>query len=298
MRNFLFSILIILLTSACKTISPSKSFEKTLFIAYDHTLENLFSGNIEGPAVDKFGKLFVVNYREDGTIGWVKEDGSCELFLQLPEKSIGNSIQFNEDGNMLVADFTGHNILLVDVLTKKVSVLCHSDTFNQPNDICINQKQQIFASDPNWKEGTGRIWRIEEDGKPVLLKENMGTTNGICLSPNQKILYVNESLQRKVWAFDVDAKGDITNQRLFTEFADFGLDGMKCDIEGNLYITRYGKGAIAVFSPKGKQIQEVMLKGKNVSNLTFGTKDYKTCFVTLQDRKGIEKFRTDIPGRF
>jgi sugar lactone lactonase YvrE len=47
----------------------------------------------------------------------------------------------------------------------------------------------------------------------------------------------------------------------------------------------------------GRQIQEVTLKGKDVSNITFGGKDFKTCFVTLQDRKGMEKFRTDIAGR-
>jgi sugar lactone lactonase YvrE len=75
------------------------------------------------------------------------------------------------------------------------------------------------------------------------------------------------------------------------------MDGMKCDAKGNVYITRYGKGAIAIFSPEGKFIREVMLKGKNVSNITFGGQDFKTCFVTLQDRKGMEKFRTDTNGR-
>ena len=290
-------VFFVLLLTGCKTVSSSKSFQKSLFQAQDHTQENLFSGNIEGPAIDKEGRLYVVNYLKDGTIGYVKEDGSCELFVTLPEKSTGNSIQFNKDGNMLVADFTGHNILLVQTAGKQVSVYAHSDAFNQPNDICINRNGQLFASDPNWKEQSGKLWRIDTDGKPVLLKDKMGTTNGICLSPDEKILYVNESAQRRVLAFDVDATGNISNERLFTSFTDFGLDGMKCDKEGNLYITRYGKGAVAVFSPSGKQIQEVMLKGKNVSNLTFGSKDFRTCFVTLQDRRAIEKFRTDIPGK-
>ena len=118
--------------------------------------------------------------------------------------------------------------------------------FNQPNDICINKKDQIFASDPNWKESTGKLWRIDKGGKAVLLTDQMGTTNGIALSPKENILYVNESVQRKIWTFDVDAKGNISNKRLFAEFPDFGFDGMKCDAEGNLYVTRYGKGAIAV----------------------------------------------------
>ena len=125
----------------------------------------------------------------------------------------------------------------------------------------------------------------------------MGTSIGICLCPDEKILYVNVSVQKNIWAFDVDADGNISNQRLFTSFTDFGMDGMKCDTKGNLYVTRHGKGTVAIFSPDAKLLREVTLKGKKVSNITFGETDFKTCFVTLQDRKCMEKFRTDTKGR-
>ena len=290
-------ILAIAIVSCTNKMSPSKSFNRSLFVAQDHTAENLFSTNIEGPAVDKDGKLFVVNYQKDGTIGLVNPDGTVELFVTLPEGSIGNSIQFNAAGNMLVADFPKHNVLEVDTKTKAVSVYCHDDRFNQPNDICISKKGIVFASDPDWKNQKGQLWKIGLDKKAVLLKSDMGTTNGICLSPDEKTLYVNESVQKNIWAFDIDTDGNISNQRLFTSFTDHGMDGMKCDTKGNLYITRYGKGTIAIFSPAAKLLKEVELKGKNVSNITFGGKDFKTCFVTLQDRKCMEKFRTDTPGR-
>ncbi len=243
------------------------------------------------------GELFVVNYQKDGTIGQVKDDGTVELYANLPEGSTGNSIQFNSEGNMFIADFTGHNILQLDTKNRSVSVYCHEEKFNQPNDICLNKMGIIFASDPDWKNGRGQIWKIGTDKKAVLLKGDMGTTNGICLSPDERILYVNESVQRNIWAFDVDSSGNLSNQRLFTRFEDHGLDGMKCDSAGNLYVTRYGKGTIAIFSPDGKLQREVVLKGKDVSNLVFGGPDYRTCFVTLQDRKGMEKFRTEIPGK-
>jgi len=279
-----------------RKLSPDQQFTKSMFQASDYTDMGVFSVNIEGPAVDKQGRLFVVNYNKDGTIGVVSPTGQVELFVTLPGKSIGNSLQFNAKGNMLVADFTGHNILEVNTQTKAVTEYCHDDRFNQPNDICTNSKGVLFASDPNWKKQTGQIWRIGLDGKAVLLMENMGTTNGICLSPDEKTLYVNESVQRRVWAFDVDSNGDLSGQRLFWSVNDFGFDGMKCDKKGNLYICRHGKGTIAILDPAGKQIQEVSLKGKDVSNITFGGKDYRTCFVTLQDRKGMEKFRTDVEG--
>jgi gluconolactonase len=267
------------------------------FQVEDFTAENLFSTNIEGPCFDDDGNLYVVNFQKDGTIGKVKPDGTVELFITLPEGSIANSIKFDSKGNMYLADFAAHNVLKVNMKSKKISVYVHSDKFNQPNDLCINSKDQLFASDPNWKANTGQIWRIDKGGKAVLLDANMGTTNGIELSPDEKILYVNESVQRKIWAFDVDKKGNISNKRLFAEFPDFGFDGMKCDKNGNLYVTRYGKGVIAVMSPKGELIREVQLKGKNCSNLVFGGLNGKLVYVTLQDRKGIEMFRNDVAGK-
>lgn len=288
-----FALLIVLVVSSLAQGQDASG----LFTAEDFTKENLFTNNIEGPAFDKAGNLYVVNFRNDGTVGLVRPNGEVELFLTLPKGSTANAIQFDSKGLMYLADFTGHNILKVDMKTKNTSIYVHNDAFNQPNDICINKSDQIFASDPNWKERTGKLWRIDQGGKAVLLNDQMGTTNGIALSPDEKTLYVNESVQRKIWAFDVDRKGNISNKKLFAEFTDFGFDGMKCDAKGNLYVTRHGKGAIAVLSPDGKLIREVLLKGKSCSNLVFGPPNGKTVYVTLQDRKGMERFTNDIAGK-
>jgi gluconolactonase len=290
MRKMFFLLALLLLVS-------SQGVCQQLFVASDHTAENLFTGGIEGPAFDKKGNLYVVNFEKEGTIGVVNPDGDAQLFITLPEGSIANGIKFDSKGNMYLADYTGHNILKVDMKSKAVSTYVHNDRFNQPNDIIINKKDQLFASDPNWKAGTGQLWRIDAGGKAVLLPGDMGTTNGIALSPDEKTLYVNESVQRKIWAFDVDAAGDISDKRLFAEFPDFGFDGMACDNKGNLYVTRHGKGTVAILSPEGKVIREVLLKGKKPSNLVFGGKKGKTVYVTMQDRKGIEKFHTENAGK-
>jgi gluconolactonase len=278
------SLLVIFITTRNKT-----------YKAKDFTAENLFSENIEGPNY-RNGILYVVNFERDGTIGMVDEDGNASLFLNLPEGSTANAIQFNSKGEMLLADFTGHNVLKVNMTTKEVSVLVHDTLFNQPNDLCINKRDQIFASDPNWKEGTGQIWRIEPDGQKTLVADSMGTTNGITLSPDEKILYVNESKQRKIWKFDVDKSGNLSNKVLFKEFPDHGFDGMKCDAEGNLYACRYGKGTIVILSPTGEELREVKMKGFKTSNIAFGGEDGKTCYITLQDRKCVEVFRSSRVG--
>jgi gluconolactonase len=280
----------------CTLLVACRSEREKLLVAEDFTDENLFSQNIEGPAFDTLGNLYVVNLQKDGTIGKAGADGKFQIFVTLPEGSIANSIQFNSRGEMFLADFSGHNILKVDMTTRVITVFAHDTAFNQPNDICINARDQIFASDPNWSAGTGQVWRIDPDGRVKLLIDSMGTTNGITLSPDQKKLYVNESAQKNVWIFDVSENGDITNKRLLIKFDDYGMDGMKCDEAGNLYITRYDKGVIAVVSPEGNLLREVTLKGKKCSNLVFGGAYNKTVYVTLQDRKGMEKFENDIAG--
>ncbi|HLT50458.1 MAG TPA: SMP-30/gluconolactonase/LRE family protein, partial [Arenibacter sp.] len=77
---------------------------------------------------------------------------------------------------------------------------------------------------------------------------------------------------------------------------DYGMDGMRCDIKGNLYITRYDKGTVVVVSPGGKIINEIQLKGKKPSNIAFGGKDGKTCYVTMADRGCIETFQAEYQG--
>ena len=269
--------------------------DNQLYQPFDLTGEKLFSENIEGP-VWKDSCWYVVNFGRDGTVGTVNISGRAALFVELPAGSNANSILFNPAGEMFLADWPMNQILKVDPVTRAVSVFVHDSLFHQPNDFTINRQGRIFASDPDWKNGSGRIWRIEPDGSRIILKDEMGTTNGITLSPSEEILYVNESLQRRILAFDIDAAGNLKGERVFAAFDDFGLDGMKCDREGNLYVTRHGKGTVVVFDPSGKIIREITLKGKKPSNLAFGGKDGRTCIVTLQDRGSVEAFRTEIPG--
>jgi sugar lactone lactonase YvrE len=258
---------------------------------------NSFTNGVEGPAVDKEGNLYAVNFNRQGTIGKVTPAGEACVFIELPEGSIGNGIRFNRKGEMFIADYTKHNVLKADMLTKQITVFANEPTMAQPNDIAIDKRGCLFASDPDWKGEKGSIWRIGKNGKVNLLEANMGTTNGIEVSPDNKRLYVNESLQRKVWVYDLNKKGKVSNKRLLIEFPDFGMDGMRCDTKGNLYIARYGKGVVAVVSPDGKLLQEVSLIGKKPTNVAFGGADGRTVYVTLQDQGNIESFRSDTAGR-
>lgn len=263
----------------------------------DFSPEHEFTQNCEGPSVDAEGTVYAVNYIMDGTIAQIPRRNKASIFLTLPKGSTGNGIRFGNSSTFYVADFTGHNVLKVDLATKQVSVHCNEPKMNQPNDLAINKNGHIFCSDPNWKEGTGQVWHVSPEGKARIVAPNMGTTNGIDVSPDEKTLYVNESVQRNVWAFDLAADGTLSNKRLLHKFEDGGMDGMRCDSKGNLYITRHGKGEVAVLSPEGKVIKTIKTKGKSVSNICFGGKKGRTCYITLQDRGCLETFQADAPGR-
>ena len=255
-----------------------------------------FTPGIEGPACDRDGNIYAVNFGKQQTIGKTTPDGRSEVFVTLPGKSTGNGIVFDRAGAMYVADYVGHNVLRVDMKTKEISVFAHNPQMNQPNDLAIGPDGTIYASDPNWSNGTGQLWRVDRDGKTTRLATGMGTTNGIEVSPDGKQLYVNESVQRDLWVFDIAPDKSLTNKRLLRKFPDHGFDGHRCDADGNLYIARYGEGVVAVVSPKGEILRKVPVLGPRPSNLCFGGPDGRTVFVTEVEHTRLVAFRTDRPG--
>ncbi|MGZ9584546.1 SMP-30/gluconolactonase/LRE family protein [Paenibacillus marinisediminis] len=261
------------------------------------TATNGFTAGIEGPACDWAGNLYAVNYERAGTIGRVTPEGECSVFLQLPEGSIANGIRFNAAGDMLMADYVGHNIWKYNMERQELSLHAHEPAMNQPNDICITASDIVFASDPNWDNETGQLWRILPDGTVTLIEAGMGTTNGIEVSPSEDTLYVNETVQRRIWKYDLSEQGELSNKRLFASFEDYGLDGMRCDADGKLYVTRFGKGTVAVFNSDGELVEEIRLHGSDCTNLTFGGPDGRTVYVTISDNGNVETFQADCRGR-
>ena len=293
MKTFLL-VGILLLGAACQC--PFCKPAQSLYTATPLTATNAFTSGIEGPACDAAGNIFAVNFQKQHTIGRTTPAGVSEVFVMLPGTSIGNGIRFDREGKMYVADYTGHNVLRIDPTTRKIEVFAHEPRMNQPNDLAIAPDGTLFASDPNWKEKTGQLWRIDTDGTVTRLAENMGTTNGIEVSPDGKKLYVNESVQRNVWVFDIQPDGSLANKKLLKKFPDFGFDGMRCDIDGNLYITRHGKGTVVVLSPAGKILREIDVLGAKPSNLCFGGPDGRTVYVTEVEHRRLVQFRVERAG--
>ena len=262
-----------------------------------------YTFGIEGPAADLDGNLFVVNIGKSGTIGkLVPGSPSSQKFIDLPEGSVGNAIRFARDGTMFVADYKKHNIFVVRKGEREPVVWFHSDLMNQPNDMTIANDGTIYASDPDWKGRSGRIWRIAMTadgsvrGQIMTAPRTMGTTNGIDLSPDGRTLYVGESSNGQIWSYKMSG-GELTGARLVRTFEPDTIDGIRTDVAGRLLIARIQKGTIAIMKPDGMIQQEVPLQGKDPTNLAFGGDDGRTVFVTQRQGGFIEAFRTDQEGR-
>lgn len=270
--------------------------DEELFVAHPLTAPGEFTPGIEGPNCDAQGNIYAVNFGRQGTIGIVTPQGRGDVYVTLPPGSVGNGIVFDRKGNMYVADYTGHNVLLIDPASKKVRIFAHESAMTQPNDLAIAPDGTLFASDPNWRNRTGRIWRIDTDGTVKLAAGHQGTSNGIEVSPDGRTLYVDESDQRNVWRFTISADRELAGKTLIRQFETHGFDGMRADVDGNLYICRIGGGTVIKMTPAGTILQEVSVLGKRPSNLCFGGPDGRTVYVTEVEHTRLVEFRVDRPG--
>lgn len=297
------ALLATLLCAALLSAADALGASDRLFVSERITPRGEYTSEVEGPAIDATGHLYVVNFHRAGTIGVLAPGApASRLFAVLPDGSVGSGIRFDRERRMYVADYRRHNIFVFEPGSTTPKLYFHSAEFSQPNDLAMARDGTLFASDPDFAHGTGRVWRIvragngEAAGAPMRSARPMGETNGIDLSTDGATLYVSETGTREVWAYRIEGD-ELTQPRLIVRFPSFKLDGLRTDRAGRLFVARPGSGTIAVVSPEGKILREVALRGKYPTNLTFGGPDGRTVFVTQVDGGFIEAFKSDVPGR-
>src|SRR6266849_10986738 len=182
----------------------------------------------------------------------------------------------------------------------------HSRRLNRPNDVVVKSDGSIYFTDP----GLGRIeseldfcgvYRVSPDlGEIHLLVWDFVVPNGLAFSPDEKLLYVNDSRRRHIRAFNVDSTWgsgllELHSDRVFCQMSGPrpGVpDGMKVDIEGNVYCT--GPGGIWIINPSGQHLGTILIGDRSATNLCFGGDDWSTVFVTTYSEIG--RFQVKIPG--
>jgi len=176
---------------------------------------------------------------------------------------------------------------------------------NRPNDVVVKSDGAIYFTDPNTRGMTeldfAGVYRVSPDlGEINLLVRDFIAPNGLAFSPDEKILYINDSRRRHIRAFNVDATWDsglleLGSDRVFGDLGGSGRgvpDGMKVDVEGNVYCT--GPGGIWIINPAGEHLGTILLADKIATNLAFGGDDWTTLFITTYGELG--RIQVNVAG--
>jgi gluconolactonase len=168
---------------------------------------------------------------------------------------------------------------------------------NAPNDIVVRKDGHIYFTDPAFGDQADTreltfygVYHITPKGAMSLIAKPAGRPNGIAFSPNGRILYVDNSDDRNVRAYDVDRNGEVSNERVVVSNIEGAPDGMKVDEKGNLYITAKG---VAVYSPEGKLLHTIDIS-ETPANCAFGDPDFQTLYITA--RTSLYRIRLNVKG--
>jgi gluconolactonase len=181
----------------------------------------------------------------------------------------------------------------VDVLAER----WQGKRFNAPNDIVVRKDGEIYFTDPafgNQQDSRDLdfygIFHISKRGEVDVVAKPKGRPNGITLSPTGRILYVTNSDDRNVVAYDLDKNGAASNERVIIPRVEGIPDGIRVDENGNLYVAA---GMLEVYSPEGKKLGDVRLV-ETPSNCAFGDPDLESLYITA--RTAIYRVRLKSKG--
>jgi gluconolactonase len=190
-----------------------------------------------------------------------------------------------------------------------ITVLANSfqgQRLNRPNDVVVKSDGAIYFTDPwtspdvqqQWDMTFAGVYRLTPDlGTLTLLVNDFLLPNGLAFSPDENILYINDSRRRHIRAFDMAPNGTLARQtdRVFADLGgpESGVpDGMKVDTAGNVYCG--GAGGIYILDPTGKKLGRIVHGQPATTNIGFGGADWKTLFFTTRTTLGSVNIK--IPG--
>ncbi|MHB0998039.1 MAG: SMP-30/gluconolactonase/LRE family protein [Armatimonadota bacterium] len=255
----------------------------------------------EGPAWSKDGCLVF----SDIPAGKIRQWEQSGKVLVINEKS-GNSngLTFDQKSRLIACEHGTRRVTRKE-LDGSISVLAskyNGKRLNSPNDVVVKSDGSIYFTDPPYgvrpqdrELDFQGIYKISTKGKITLLNKEMKCPNGLAFSPDEKILYVADSSERMhIKAFDVKPDGKLENGRVFAELksSDEGApDGMKVDVEGNVWST--GPGGIWIFDKTGALLGKILFP-EVPANCAWGDEDCKMLYVTA--RTSLYRIHAEVKG--
>lgn len=261
-----------------------------------------FANFVDGPVWDaRDGALLFTDAWMNVTPGSIwkwRPEGGVER-VTTPCKGLGATL--DNDGRLIVAGWGSRTIWRREHDGSRVVLASHYGPLkiNSPNDVVVHSSGAIYWTDPSTAlDGNGRSVDGAEDLQRHLdfqgvlrvwpgsahvevVADDFALPNGITFSPDERRLYVNDTIRRHIRVFDVQQDGTLANGRIFyAAEADLPgtFDGMKVDVEGNVYCT--APGGIHVISPDGALIVRIR-SAEKVGNIAWGGPEWRWMFCTI-----------------
>lgn len=283
---------------------------------------------LEGPAVDVAGNVYFSDIAGNRIL---KRDlhGNVVTFREDSGRTNGNT--FDANGRLISCEGAENGpggrrrVVRTDLGSGRCEVLTEcfeGKCYNSPNDVVVDPTGRVWFTDPLYAPDRSSmeldhesVYRIDVNGQVarVITQPAIGRPNGLAITPDGRTLYLIDSDpsrpdgNRKIWAFDIEAGGSTTNQRLAYDFGrGRGGDGMRLDVLGNLWIaagisaprhpneTGDVPTGVYVVSPQGQLLGRIPIPEDVITNLAFGGPGKRTLYITAG--KTLFQIQTTVTG--
>jgi gluconolactonase len=220
-----------------------------------------------------------------------------ESYREQSNGAAGNT--FDSQGRLYTCETHARRVTRTD---KKGKVDVLADKFegkrlNAPNDIAVRHDYQVYFTDPAFGNQLETreldffgVYHVTPKGDLEVIARPKGRPNGVALSPDGKTLYITNSDEKNVRAYDLDKNGAASNERIVISGIEGVPDGIRTDERGNLYVAAKG---VQIYTGQGKLIRQILMSEKP-SNLAFGDADMQSLYVTA--RTSVYRLRVPVKG--
>jgi gluconolactonase len=248
----------------------------------------------EGPVWSRQGYLIFSDYSKDRLYKYVPGK-TPEVYREDSHGTNGNTM--DRQGRLYSCEYKARRVTRTD-RQGRIEVLVdkfEGKRFNAPNDIVVRRDGHVYFSDPLFTPLDQRdldfygVYHVTPKGKIEAIARIKTRPNGVTLSPDGKILYVANTDERNIRAYDLDRDGKASGERVVIADLQAGPDGIRTDAKGNLFIAARG---VVVYSPQGRLLGKIS-PPVNPRNLAFGDRDLRTLYMV---GNSIFRVRLDTPG--
>jgi gluconolactonase len=252
-------------------------------------------GPAEGPLWwHESGYLLFSDIHNSRRMKWTADEG-VSLFMEPTNRA--NGLTRDPSGRLLACEHDTRRVTRQepDGSITVVASNYRGRRLNRPNDVIVSSKGDIYFTDPGFPTpgldlDWNGVYHVSPDlGTITLIVWDFSRPNGLALSPDEGILYINDTRRRHIRAFDLEPNGMplIATDRVFCDLGgerEGNPDGMKVDTEGNVYCG--GSGGIWVMDPSGNPLGIIVHGAPGTTNMAFGGDDWKTLFYTTRHTFG------------